>query len=637
MTGVDAADFLIDARGTLIFRRPADHEFPTDRARSDVDVNGDGDTDDTGEVAVTGDDNMYQITLRATEQMTGGPDDRAFTAEAHVTVVVFDVNEPGELTMNRLQPEVGTPVTATLSDPDGDIDTDGTVVSGDHEVTLGWQWYVSKVQDPVEDVDSHWTAATGAGNDTATYTPAGVRVTDTTSTVTDEGRYLRAVVRYLDMGVEDTDEDATVGMVRKESAVSANPVHAEVTTDLDVVRNTENTVSTDRVRAAATADLAVRQNTENGSPGFSPANSYTWTVPENTPVGTPIGDPVVAIDPNGDTLTYELDDDRDADPDDDRDADPADESGDVGHFSIDMATGQITLEKTLDHEGNPDGYEFYVRATDPSGETAVVRVTVIATDANDPPVIMGSRAADSTDPIPEAPSELRVNERDDDDDAFDGGPDMVVIGKPGSGPGAKNVFTAMDEDARGQISWKIEGEDVDEFVLSSSRLNGPGEPIALMFRDPPDYEAPTDANRDNAYKVTLVATDSHGAVDSMPLTVFVDNVEEQGNVTLSEEQPLVGSPMTATVDDVDGSVAMVTWQWMRATSTDSVFHVIPGATMDTYTPVEADGGHYLRAYATYLDSTSNEDDPDTPTTDERTPETGRRRHGTQGSDHDGRL
>ena len=82
VTGVDAADFLIDARGTLIFRRPADHEFPTDRARSDVDVNGDGDTDDTGEVAVTGDDNMYQITLRATEQMTGGPDDRAFTAES---------------------------------------------------------------------------------------------------------------------------------------------------------------------------------------------------------------------------------------------------------------------------------------------------------------------------------------------------------------------------------------------------------------------------------------------------------------------------------------------------------------------------------------------------------------------------
>ena len=279
VTGVDAADFLIDARGTLIFRRSPDHEAPTDRGRSDVDVNGDGDTDDTGEVAVTGDDNMYQITLRATEQMTGGPDDRAFTAESHFTVVVFDVNEPGELTMNRLQPEVGTPITATLSDPDGDIDTDGTVVSGDDEVTLGWQWYVSKVQDPVEDVDSHWTAATGAGNDTATYTPAGVRVTDTTSTVTDEGRYLRAVVRYLDMGVEDTDEDATVGMVRKESAVSANPVHAEVTSDLDVVRNTENTVSTDRVRAEATADLAVRQNTENGSPGFSPANSYTRTVP----------------------------------------------------------------------------------------------------------------------------------------------------------------------------------------------------------------------------------------------------------------------------------------------------------------------------------------------------------------------
>ena len=190
-----------------------------------------------------------------------------------------------------------------------------------------------------------------------------------------------------------------------------------------------------------------------------------------------MGDPVVAVDPNDDTLTYELDDDRDIDA--------ADTSGDVGHFSIDMATGQLEVEKTLDHEGNPEGYEFYVRAIDPSGETAEIKVTVIATDANEPPVIMGSSAADSTGPTPEARIELRVNERDDDEeDAFDGGPDMLVLGMTGSGPGARNVFTAMDEDTRGQISWEIEGEDVDDFVLTSSRLSGPDEPIALMLREP---------------------------------------------------------------------------------------------------------------------------------------------------------
>ena len=192
------------------------------------------------------------------------------------------------------------------------------------------------------------------------------------------------------------------------------------------------------------------------------------------------------------------------------------------------------------------------------------------------------------------------------------------MGRTGSSLGAKNIFTAMDEDARGQIFWEIEGEDAADFVLSSSGLSGPDEPIELMLRDPPDYEAPTDANRDNVYRVTLVARDSHGAVDSRPLTVFVDNVEEMGKVTLLDEQPLIGKSITAAVEDTDRSVAIATWQWMRATSTASTFNVIPGATTATYTPVEADGGHYLRAYATYIDSTSNEDDPHTVTADERT-------------------
>ena len=38
VTGVDADDFLIDARGMLIFRRPPDYEDPTDRTRSTVDL-----------------------------------------------------------------------------------------------------------------------------------------------------------------------------------------------------------------------------------------------------------------------------------------------------------------------------------------------------------------------------------------------------------------------------------------------------------------------------------------------------------------------------------------------------------------------------------------------------------------------
>ena len=98
---------------------------------------------------------------------------RALVSEQDFTIMVTNVNEGPEVTMNRLQPEVGSPITAMLSDPDGGIDTDGTVGDGKDQVTLGWRWYTSKVQDPVARVDSHWAVATGEGSDTATYTPAG--------------------------------------------------------------------------------------------------------------------------------------------------------------------------------------------------------------------------------------------------------------------------------------------------------------------------------------------------------------------------------------------------------------------------------------------------------------------------------
>ena len=79
------------------------------------------------------------------------------------------------------------------------------------------------------------------------------------------------------------------------------------------------------------------------------------------------------------------------------------------------------------------------------------------------------------------------------------------------GLGASNVFTAGDQDARGQIFWTLRGEDHDDFVLSQTGLvltgyTGPDEPTALRFVNAPDYENPTDENMDSVYKVTMVAT-----------------------------------------------------------------------------------------------------------------------------------
>ena len=258
-----------------------------------------------------------------------------------------------------------------------------------------------------------------------------------------------------------------------------------------------------------------------------------------------------------------------------------------------------------------------------------MEVTVNVTNANDAPKIMGSRTAvdvTADAAIPAAATELRVLEQDSDDrdgnampdTMYDGMPEMPVPGVLGN----MNVFTAPDEDERGSITWTLRGDDADDFERSDTGLTGPDEPTALRFKNAPDYEMPTDANGDSVYKVTLVASDGRGGVAMHHVTVFVDNVAEQGKVTLmaagdDPDQPIIGSKVTAMIDDPDGGVAPVTWQWSRSRDGRTNFSVIPGATMYSYTPVAADTGRFLRVTATYIDSTSEMDDPETGVRDER--------------------
>ena len=168
--GADAADFTI-AGGTLRFKSPPDYEVPTDR-HDDTDNDG---TVDTGEDPAS--NNVYKVTVRfSAGGEDGDPDptddyDGDDLGEIDLTVNVTNKNEPGRVVISPRQPQVGTMLTAILSDEDN-------VAPGVGE----WQWARSDSM-----TSTSWEDIP-ALSDEMTYRP----------TIDDLEMYLRVTVDYVD-------------------------------------------------------------------------------------------------------------------------------------------------------------------------------------------------------------------------------------------------------------------------------------------------------------------------------------------------------------------------------------------------------------------------------------------------------
>ena len=101
--------------------------------------------------------------------------------------------------------------------------------------------------------------------------------------------------------------------------------------------------------------------------------------------------------------------------------------------------------------------------------------------------------------------------------------------------------------------------------------------------------------------MTVTATDTAGGTGTITVSITVNNLDEAGTVTLSSLQPQVRFQLTATLDDPDKVSGSVTWSWARSQNRNSSWTPISGATRDSYTPVAADAGGFLRATASYTD------------------------------------
>ena len=495
--GADADDFTI-TNGMLMFKESPDFENPHDA--------------DTK--------NDYSVTLMVSEMRPTGYTGVAKSRTFAVTVTVTNMNEPGTVDITQLQPQIGTPITASLMDLDGTTGDRGNPV-----ITTGnYVWFRSTISGtPDPDNSLHWENAGGSPRNVAEYTPVAPE-----GEPTDEGKFLMAEVTY-------PEEPGETRIARGVTAY--------------------------RVRAAPDT---------NGSPDFQ-GGSAERKIHENAMVGDDVGAAVTAREPDSDdVVTYYLEG-VDAN------------QGDDDFFSINKRTGQIMVADTLDHESGSydrDGeYVVTVVVRDPSNDYDMITVTITATNVNESPSVMGR------------PTIMLMEDGAIDNTSND-----------------KYHFSATDPDTLQSVNWSLEGEDRAVFQLSGT-LTGRG----LNFREKPDYEMPADANGDNVYKVSVVATDNGASPQTgeIAVRITVANMEEDGELTLDSEQPTRDTPLEATLIDPDGVDHVTSWQWERSPiGTETEYSDITGATGHIYTPTGDDNGKYLRVTVVYRDG-KNDDSVDT--------------------------
>ena len=491
LSGTDAGDFLIienivnSERAELIFKNLIDYESPADSNRN----------------------NEYLVTVRATDE--GG-----LRGSLDLTVTVNDVNEVPTITgdsgpsfqeentgqVARYQaadPERRT-ITWLVGGPDGsdfrisetgaltfasppDYESPGGVNGNEYLVTV-------RAQD-----DGGNTASLDV---TVTVTPVNEppTVTGDTAPTVDENsetfsrRYNASdpegVASTFTWSLSGTDGgDFNIDRSTGELTFRNTPNYES---PADSNRNNEyrlTVVATDEGRLRGSLDVTVVVNDVNEAPEFTSSSKSrtSFTHPENSASALYT---YQATDPERGTITWSV---SGTDDDD---------------FDI-SETGVLTFANVPDFENPVDSnrdneYLVTVQARDDGFNSVELEVTVNVTNstgAEEPTITTTSSPA------------LTYQE---------------------NGTGTVYTFRATDPQ-RGTITWSLDGDDAGDFLI--------GESGALTFGNPPDFENPTDRDRDNVYEMTVVVTDDQGLTDRVHITVTVTNDAEGVEPTISTRRP----------------------------------------------------------------------------------------------------
>ena len=528
VSGRDEDLFTIDD-GVLAFREPPDYEAPQSAA--------DG--------ALLSVRNVYRVTVEA-----GG-------GTRNVTVRVTDVDEAGTASIDRPQPQVDRPLSASLSDEDDGVEDER------------WQWARSEAGRTWADIEG----ATSPGRRPA---------------LADVGMYLRATVTYSDK----------FGAGKTASAVSANPV--EATTLFDAV--------------PSFADQDDDESTSYIDVARSVAENTAADMPIGEPVSASDADEDILFYELLDTPDLE-DDDGDARFTIDSlsgqirvGKDPGADPGEIEDEDSTALTGAPALpgNEVADNAGNSE-YVLRVRVSDPSTASATVNVIVRVTEVNeapafdddaptllsvvenaDPPVItVGHRG------LPIDADTYAVTDQDGSVTGPDGYDDTTytysVLGADRDDfafdPTGKLTFiTGHEPDFEDQSSYSI---TVVAHSGEGSRRLSSALDVTIEVVDGEDPGAVVLSQRQPEVGVAVHATasdDDGGVTIKRWMWELSDEVTVSARGTPSAE--CRDDPATPGIDAVD----------------DDGWTVIAGASAAVYAPKPADVGRCLRATAVYTDN-----------------------------------
>ena len=526
-------DLFTIENGMLAFREPPNYEEPRSAA--------DG--------ARLSERNVYRVTVQA----AGGT--------RNVTVTVTDVDEAGTASIDRPQPQVDRPLSASLSDEDDGVASER------------WQW--ARSQD-----GRTWTDIEGATSPQRRPAQA------------DEGMYLRATVTYSDK----------FGAGRTASAVSANRV--EATTLFNA--------------APSFAD----QNDDESTSYIDVSRSVSENMAVGTPIGEPVSatdadedilfyellDTPDLEDGDGDarftidSLSGQIRVARELG------ADP----GETEDEESTALTGVPALpdDEDADEENNGE-YVLRVRASDPSTASAIVNVIVRVAEVNEAPAFDddASTLLSVVEKVNADPPVITVGHRGPPIDADT----YAVTDQDGSVTGPDGY-----DDTATTYTYSVSGADGDAFAFDSSNILTFRTGHEPDFEDQSSYsitivghsgEGPRRLSTTLDVTIEVVDGEDAGAVvlsqrqPEVGIAIHATASDDDGGVTirrwmweLSDEVTMNdrGAPSAECRDDPDtpGIDAVREDGWT----------LIAGVSAAVYAPKPADVGRCLRAVAVYTDN-----------------------------------